>query len=68
MKCSAARTTFGVRAVTITRRTAVCLGGSSSPRMRSSNGTSTPGAFMPVALEKAPVSRSASRHSAWRVT
>ena len=68
MKCSAACTTLGVSAVTITRRTAECRGGSSSPRMRSSNGTYTPGAFIPVALEKASVSRSAARHSACRVT
>jgi hypothetical protein len=68
MNGSAACTTFGVRAVTITRRTAVCWGGSSSPRMRSSNGTSTPGAFIPDAFENASVSRSTPRHSACRVT
>ncbi len=64
MNGSAAWTTFGVRAVTMTRRTAVCCGGSSSPRIRSSSGISTPGAFMPDAFENAWASRSASRHSA----
>ena len=62
------RTTFGVRAVTMMRRTAAWRGGSSSPRRRSSIGTSMPGAFMPFALEKAVVSRSTSRHGSWRVT
>ena len=64
MNGSAACTTFGVMAVTITRRTAVWRGGSSSPRSRSSGGTSTPGAFIPDAFEKVSVSRRTSRASA----
>ena len=61
MNGSAACTTFGVIAVTITRRTAVWRGGSSSPSSRSSDGTSTPGAFIPDALENVSVSRSTAR-------
>ncbi len=68
MNGSAAWTTLGVSAVTMTRRTGVWRGGSSSPRIRSSKGTSTPCAFIPVAFENASVSRNASRHSACRVT
>ena len=51
MNGSASWTTLGVKAVTITRRTRLCSGGSSSPRMRSSNGITTPGAFIPEAFE-----------------
>ena len=68
MKCSAACTTLGVSAVTITRRTDVCWGGSSSPSIRSSNGISTPGSFIPEAFENDVVSRRTAWHSACRVT
>ncbi len=68
MNGSVACTSLGASAVTITRRTSVWRGGSSSPSSRSSNGTSTPGAFMPVAFENECVSRSTARQSSWRVT
>ena len=44
------------------------LRGSSSPRMRSSNGMTTPGAFIPDAFENDVVSRMTARHSDQRVT
>ncbi len=53
--------TFGVSAVTITRRTAVCRGGSSSPSRRSSVGITTPGALNPDAFENVALSRSRAR-------
>ena len=68
MNGSAPCTIVGVSAVTITRRTSECSGGSSSPRMRSSNGITTPGAFIPDAFENDVVSRMTARHSAQRVT
>ena len=52
----------------MTRRTSVWFGGSSSPSVRSSTGTTTPGALNPWALEKPSVSRNNRRHSPWRVT
>ena len=48
---------------TITRRTGVCNGGSSSPRSRSSAGITTPGSLNPDAFEYDVTSRSTSRQS-----